>query len=205
MRRAMFVFAALLAMTAMTAAAENQLPRKLPTLAPGEHILGKDDAPVTIIEYASLTCGHCAAFDMEKMPRIRQDWIETGRAKLAYRDFPVDGLAVRAAVLAHCVPPERYFGLLDLLYKEQGSWMFLPDRYQAVRRVACLGGVTDAVRVACLGDAGRIDSMTAERQAAGKEYGIDSIPTFFVDGIKIEGDVPYEDFENALTAAFSRR
>src|SRR5216683_4062242 len=82
-----------------------------PSVTPKDRVLGQADAPVTIIEYASLTCPHCAAFDRDTLPKIRQNWIDTGKAKLVYRDFPLDGWALRAAMVARCAPPERYFGL----------------------------------------------------------------------------------------------
>jgi len=192
--------------TAIAAAAEHRpAALKVPALAPSERILGTEDAPVTIIEYASLTCWHCAEFEIEKMPRIRQDWIETGRAKLAFSNFPLDGLALRAAALTRCVPKERYLGFVDLLYKEQSNWVHLADPDEALRRGAGYRGLTDAEKESCLANTKLVDSIAAERQIATKEYGVNSIPTFFINGRKIEGDVLYEEFESALRAGFSKR
>lgn len=177
---------------------------------PGEPVLGKADAALTIIEYASLTCPHCAAFDTRTLPRIRQDWIDTGKARLVFRDFPLDGLALRVAALTHCVPPSRYFEYIDTLFKERDSWVSLGDK--AVPRAASLGGLGEAEADACLADPKRLESISATRVTAEKEYGVDSTPTFFIDGMKIEGAYPYQDasekdqdFKSALETAFSKK
>src|SRR5438067_2761676 len=83
---------------------------------PSDRILGKADAPVTIIEYASLTCPHCAAFEKEMLPKIKSEWIDTGKAKLVFRDFPLDGSALKAALVARCAPPERFYGFIGILF-----------------------------------------------------------------------------------------
>jgi protein-disulfide isomerase len=193
--------AAALLLAAGVACADETLPpiwqmveKRPPGPLPGEPILGQTDAPLTIIEYASLTCPHCARFDARTLPRLRQDWIEPGKARLVFRDFPLDGLALRAAALTHCVPPERYLEFVDTLFKEQPSWAALGDK--AIARVASLGGLSEAQAEACLADTKRIESISAARVAAEKEWGIDATPTFFIDGMKIEGAYPYMDPEN---------
>jgi protein-disulfide isomerase len=176
---------------------------------PGEPVLGKADAPLTIIEYASLTCPHCAAFDTQTLPKIRRDWIDTGKARLVFRDFPLDGLALRAAVLTHCVPGDRYFGFIDALFREQRDWVDLAEPYA---RIASLGGLTQTGADACLADRKRSEAVAATRAAAENEYGVDSTPTFFIDGMKIVGAYPYENpeeknqnFKSALELAYARR
>jgi protein-disulfide isomerase len=176
---------------------------------PGEPVLGKAGTPLTIIEYASLTCPHCAVFDKETLPRIKQDWIDTGRARLVFRDFPLDGVALRAAALTHCVPPERYFSFVDTLFREQPHWAPLGDK--AVAEVARLGGLSEADAQACLADGKHLDAASASRAAAEKDFGVDSTPTFFIDGTKIVGAYPYvdndnkdRDFKSALDTAFAK-
>ena len=176
---------------------------------PGEPVLGKADAPLTIIEYASLTCPHCAAFDARTLPKVRQDWIDTGKARLVFRDFPLDGLALRAAVLTHCVPPDRYFDVVDRLFREQQSWFRLEEK-EALARAASLGGLGEADAEACLADTQHIEAVAVARAAAEQDYGVDSTPTFFIGKMKIGGAYPYEDpehrdFKSALETALSQK
>src|SRR5712672_1410926 len=89
---------------------------------PGDRVLGKADAPITIIEYASLTCPHCAHFEVDVLPKLKAKWIDTGKAKLVLRDFPLDEPALRAAMVARCAPPERFFGFIDALFQGQNAW-----------------------------------------------------------------------------------
>src|SRR5689334_24538334 len=93
-----------------------------PSVTPQDHVLGKAEAPVTIFEYASLTCPHCAAFDQETLPKIKENWIDTGKAKLVFRDYPLDQAALKAAMLARCAPPDRFYGFIDVLFQSQTSW-----------------------------------------------------------------------------------
>src|SRR5438067_6939922 len=95
---------------------------KLLALTPDDRILGKPDAPVTIIEYASLTCPHCAHFTTDVLPQLKEKWIDAGKAKLVLRDFPLDEPALRAAMVARCAPAERYFPLIDTLFASQEKW-----------------------------------------------------------------------------------
>ena len=172
-----------------------------PSVTPQDHVLGKADAPVTIIEYASLTCPHCAAFDRDTLPKIKQNWIDTGKAKLIFRDFPLDGWALRAAMVAHCAPPERYFGFIDALFQEQNVWARATNPEAALGRLAKLGGISDEKFQSCMKDNALADTVAASRVAAEKEYGVESTPTFFINGTKLVGEQSYADFEKALIAA----
>jgi protein-disulfide isomerase len=195
MRKIWLVLAALLLAPAVAAASGT------PTLTSSDHVLGKADAPVTIFEYASLTCPHCAAFDQETLPIVEKNWIDTGKAKLVFRDFPLDGVALRAAMVARCAPPERYFGFIDALFKTQDSWGLSKDLSAALGRIAKLGGMSQEKVDACLKDQSLADKIVAERAAAEQQYGVDSTPTFFINGTKLVGDQPYSEFEKALKAA----
>ena len=172
-----------------------------PSVTPQDHILGKADAPVTIIEYASLTCPHCAAFDRDTLPKIKEKWINTGKAKLVFRDFPLDGWALRAAIVARCAPPERYFGFIDALFQEQNVWARATNPETALGRLAKLGGISDEKFQSCMKDDKLADTVTASRLTAEKQYGVESTPTFFVNGTKLVGEQSYADFEKALIAA----
>jgi protein-disulfide isomerase len=172
-----------------------------PAVTPQDYVLGKADAPVTIIEYASLTCPHCAAFERETLPKIKENWIDTGKAKLVFRDFPLDGWALRAAMVARCAPPERYFGFIDALFQSQDVWARGAKPQAELGGFAKLGGISDDKFQSCMKDDKLADTVAAERLAAEKQYGVESTPTFFVNGVKLVGEQSYADFDKALTAA----
>src|SRR5262245_61512941 len=104
-------------------------PDKTALLAvqPGDHVLGDAKAPITLIEYASFTCPHCAHFHTQILPEIKKKWIDTGKVKLIYRDFPLDQVAAKAAQIAECAPSDRYFGVVDLIFRGQSQWAAAGD------------------------------------------------------------------------------
>jgi len=175
----------------------------VPTPTVEDRVLGKADAPITIIEYASLTCPHCAEFEKDTLPKIKQDWIDTGKAKLVYRDFPLDGVALRAAMLARCAPPERYFAFIDTLFQSQLSWA-RNDWEPALGRIAKLGGMSDEQFKKCISDEALGNSVVQMRTTAANEYGVESTPTFFINGTKLLGAAAYPVFDKALSAALPK-
>jgi protein-disulfide isomerase len=171
------------------------------TVAGEDHILGNQNAPVTIVEYASLTCPHCAAFHRETLPRIKQEWIDPGKAKLIFRNFPFDQPALRGAMLAECAGNERYFTFIDVMFQQQDSWSRAPDPVAALSRLAKLGGMSDDQIQACLKNEAISSKIVEGRLAAEKELGVTSTPTFFINGRKIVGAQEYSKFQEALQAA----
>ena len=119
---------------------------------PGDRILGKADAPITIIEYASLTCPHCAHFEVDVLPKLKTKWIDTGKAKLVLRDFPLDEPALRAEMLARCAPPERFYPLVDTFFETQEKWAVAKDWKASLERIAKLAGVGKSKFDTCLDD-----------------------------------------------------
>ncbi|HYM03250.1 MAG TPA: thioredoxin domain-containing protein [Stellaceae bacterium] len=172
-------------------------------LSADDRILGKADAPITIIEYASLTCPHCAEFDRDTLPKVKAAWIESGKAKLVFRDFPLDGLALRAAMLARCAPPERFYGFIDTLFQSQLTWARAHDPIEALGRIAKLGGMTEEQFQSCMKNEEVSNNVVASENTAQKELGVNSTPTFFVNGIKVEGAVNFEAFGNVLDKALA--
>src|SRR5438067_12015726 len=166
---------------------------------PGDRVLGKADAPITIIEYASLTCPHCAHFEVDVLPKLKTKWIDTGKAKLILRDFPLDEPAMRAAMVARCAPPERFYPLVDALFAGQEKWATAKDYRAALERLAKLGGVGDKEFKACITDKKLEDQVAGSRLTATKDLGVDSTPTFFINGTKFEGAPTVEAFERALS------
>jgi protein-disulfide isomerase len=178
----------------------------VPVLASDDIVLGKDAAPITIFEYASLTCPHCAEFDAETFPKVKSEWIDTGKAKLVYRDYPLDQMALKAAVVARCAPPDKFFAFIDVLFHSQASWATAggPDQVtQALSRIARLGGLSEDKFDSCVADKALSDRILNERLVAQNQYGVNSTPTFFINGKKVVGALPYDDFAKQLSAAMA--
>lgn len=171
---------------------------ELPSIQSDDRILGDPKAPITIFEYASLTCPHCAAFDEETLPKVKAEWIETGKAKLIYRDFPLDQSAVLAATVARCFPKDKFFPFIDTLFKSQRNWAMSSNVKGALARTARLGGMSQDAFDKCTADQKLADSVTVSRLVAQNRYGIDSTPTFFINGTKVVGDLPYDVFVKYL-------
>jgi protein-disulfide isomerase len=166
-----------------------------------DRILGETDAPVTIIEYSSLTCPHCASFHKETLPQVKENWIETGQARLVYRHFPLDGLALRAALVADCIEGERHFAFLDALFRGQKVWSRAEDPVKALAQLAALAGLDRAQFDACIADQEHTNEILARRQHGQDTYDIQSTPTFIVNGRKVQGASDYEAFNKALERA----
>jgi protein-disulfide isomerase len=170
------------------------------TLSADDRILGKSDAPITIVEYGSLTCPHCAAFDAEVLPKLKEKWIDSGKAKLVFRPFPRDlDIDLPAASVALCVAPERFYPFVDAIFASQDQWMAASDHKAALARIAQLGGVNKTKFDSCWDDKAIQDKLLASRLAASQQLGVDSTPTFFINGKKFDSAPTADAFEAALT------
>jgi protein-disulfide isomerase len=165
-----------------------------------DHVMGKADAPVTIIEYASMTCPHCAAFHGTVLPKIKSDYIDTGKARLVFRDFPLDRLALTASVIARCAEPERYLGFVDVLFSSQLNWIRAEDPLKALKKIAALGDVPEAKVDACLNDKARFDAVLTERLGGEKTFKVNSTPTLIVNGKVVQGGYDYDTLKKAIDA-----
>jgi len=166
---------------------------------PDDRILGKADAPITIIEYASLTCPHCAHFAVDVLPKLKQKWIDTGKAKLVLRDFPLDEPALRAAMVARCAPPDKFYPLADTFFSQQEQWVTARDYRAALEKLAKLAGIGDKQFKTCIEDKKLEDQVAQSRLTAAQQLGVSSTPSFFVNGQKFEGAPTFEAFDQLLS------
>jgi protein-disulfide isomerase len=173
--------------------------QRLLAIAPSDRILGNPNAPITIIEYASMTCPHCAHFTDEVLPDLKKKWIDTGKAKLVLRDFPLDGEAVHASMIARCAPPDRFYAFVDTFFADQDKWVTAPDYQAALTRLAALGGMSKADVNKCLADNALENQILNSRLVASKQLDVNATPTFFVNGAKYTGEPTVAGFDKVLS------
>ncbi|MGM0559566.1 MAG: DsbA family protein [Pseudomonadota bacterium] len=181
------------------------LPRLSPALADAtevgesERIIGDADAPITIIEYASLTCPHCASFHTDTLPQLKSEWLDEGKARLVYRHYPLDGLALRAAMVTDCLEKDRaFFGMLSALFKDQQQWARAEDPIAALQKHARLAGLGEERFNSCIEDEEGMNQVIRKLEQARETYEVQSTPTFIINGRKVEGNRSYEDLVEIL-------
>jgi protein-disulfide isomerase len=162
-----------------------------------DEVMGRADAPITIIEYASLTCVHCAKFTVDTLPDLKKNWIDTGKAKLIMRDFPWDPMAQAAAMIAHC-SGERYFVFIDTFYHSQENWLRSAQPLESLKKIARLGGMGPEEADKCLQDRVLLNEIMARKEDGEKIYGVDSTPTFIINGKAVSGEKDYDSFAKLL-------
>ena len=168
-------------------------------LSKDDRILGNPDAPITIIEYASLTCPHCAHFANEVLPELKKKWIDTGKVKLVLRDYPLDEPALRAAMIARCAPPDRFYAYVDTFFGAQEKWVTARDYRDALARLVKLGGMSQEEFDNCLKNTALENKIVEGRLIASKELDVNSTPTFFINGSKFTGAPTVEEFDKVLS------
>ena len=173
--------------------------------AMAEKSMGKDDAPVTMVEHSSLTCPHCAAFHKETLPQIKKAYIDTGKVRLVYQDYPLGSLALAAAMLARCAGDDRYFGMLEVLFRSQQTWARSTNPLGELERVVRFGGLSKADVGECLNNEGLMTAIQQRAAAARDKLGIDSTPTFVVDGKVFPGALSFGEFQKILDEAVARK
>jgi protein-disulfide isomerase len=154
--------------------------------------LGKDDAPVTIVEYASMTCPHCAHFDITTLPELKKKYIDAGKARLILREFPFDPRAEAGFMLARC-SKDKYFAMVDVLFHQQDNWARANDAKTALLQLSKLAGFTQESFEACLTDQKLLDQIRAVKNRGEKDFGVDATPTFFINGKKYPGALSIEE------------
>ena len=159
---------------------------------------GSPDAKLTMIEYSSLTCPHCATFHKETLPQIRSTYIDTGKLRMEMRDFPLDQYALRAAAMARCAPENRYFPLMDMLFAQQSKWNRATDPVGAIKQIGRLAGITPELADACMTDEKLMDGILEIRLAGQKEHDVSSTPSFVIGDQMIVGAQPFATFQKAI-------
>ena len=205
MREIWFSLLIVLSLAGASPAAAQTPPKPTPgggealAVKPDDRILGKADAPITIIEYASLTCPHCAHFAVDVLPKLKQKWIDTGKVKLVLREFPLDEPALRAAMVARCAAPDKFYPLVDTFFSQQVQWVTARDYRAALEKLAKLAGIGDKQFKTCIEDKKLEDQVAQSRLTAAQQLGVSSTPSFFVNGQKFEGAPTFEAFDQLLS------
>jgi len=161
-------------------------------------VIGNADAPVTIVEYASMTCSHCANFHNSVYPKVKEKYIDTGKAKLVFREYPLDNVATAVSMLARCVAGEGPPAFISEMFKRQQEWAFAPGNpVPRLFEIARQAGFTQASFDKCLTDQKLLEQIEAGRKRATEKFGVNATPTFFVNGKRLAG-VGFADFEKAI-------
>lgn len=164
----------------------------------GDIGLGDPNAPNVVIEYASMTCSHCAAFHAETWPAFKAKYIDTGKVYFILREYPLDALATAAFMLARCGPKERYYPLVDLMFDRQGEWAFTDNPKQALLTFVRQAGFTEESFNACLTNKEIQDGVLAVKARASNEFGVSSTPTFFINGEEHRGELSIDEIDEIL-------
>ena len=180
------------------AAASTPDKSALLAVQPGDHVLGDPKAAVTLIEYASFTCPHCAHFHTQILPELKKKWIDTGKVKLIYRDFPLDQVAAKAAQIAECAANDRYFGVVDLIFRGQPTWATASDPIAELAKPLRIAGMGEKEIKECLANEAKANEVVADAKG-GEILGVNSTPTLFINGQQYRGARSVEDLDQTFT------
>jgi len=167
--------------------------------------IGSADAPVVMHEYSSLTCPHCAAFHRDTLPQIKKEYVDTGKVRIVFHDFPLDNLALGAMMIVRCSGPERNVDFFNMLYDTQTDWARAERPRAALETLSRFFGMSGEDVTACLSNQELMNAIISQRDTASGMYGIESTPTFIVDGETIPGNLPFDDFKAVLDKALAAR
>ncbi|HEX2631522.1 MAG TPA: DsbA family protein [Bradyrhizobium sp.] len=170
-------------------------PVSLPDMA-----LGPANAPVTITEFASMTCPHCAAFNENVFPKIKSTYIDTGKIRYVFREFPLDIKAAAGSMLARCIAQGdagKYFAVIDMLFKQQNDWV-TKNTTETLTRIGKQAGLSQKGVEDCLKDQALLDKIAADQKYASEVLKVDSTPTFFINGEKIKGETSFAEFDKKI-------
>jgi len=164
-------------------------------------VIGDADAPVTIVEYASMTCSHCADFHENSYPQIKTDFLDTGKAKLIIREFPFDPRALAGFMLARCTGDDaKRTAMIDVLFSQQDDWARADNASAALLKIAKLAGMSQDEFTSCLNDKEMQEKIVEIQQKGQNEFGVNATPTFFINGDKFSGALSAEQMAAAIRA-----
>jgi protein-disulfide isomerase len=163
----------------------------------GDMMIGSDKAPVTIIEYASMTCPHCAHFSETTFPELQKRYIDTGKVRFTLRPFPLDALAAAGFMLALCGGKDKYMPIVEALFAKQPEWL-VKEPLPPLKEIAKQFGIGESQFNECLANQKLLDGIQAVRDHATQKLGVNSTPTFFVNGKKLVGDVSIDQLAKEI-------
>ncbi|MEG3618839.1 DsbA family protein [Magnetovibrio sp. PR-2] len=196
-----FMFGVVVTLPGSAVAAEQVTLEK----ALAEMSMGDPNAPVVLNEYSSLTCGHCANFHANSLPELKKKYVETGKVRIVFHDFPLDNLSVAAVGLARCAGSPRNVEFFDMLYQTQGNWIQAENKIGALAALARFYGLENEDVMACLQNEELMTAIQKNRDQAAAMYGIDSTPSFVLDGQVIKGALSADDMGDMLDKALEKR
>ena len=173
--------------------------------AMAEKSIGSPNAPITMIEYSSLTCSHCAAFHTDTLPSIKKDYIDTGKLRLVFWDFPLGNLALAAAMIARCSGQDNYVPMTSALFLSQETWARSDAPFDAIAGIARLSGMSINDIETCLDDSELLAAIQAKAKEAESILGVPSTPTFFIEGEIVPGNLSYREFKVLLDKALAKK
>lgn len=160
--------------------------------------LGSADAPVTVVEYASMTCSHCADFHTRVFPELKTKYVDTGKVRFLFREFPFDPVATAAFMLARCMPEDKYFPMVSTLFETQKSWAYSKDPAAGLLAVVRQTGMSQADFEKCLNDQDLAQKVQESARYANTELGVNATPTFFINGKKLSGAFDIASWDKEL-------
>ena len=191
--------AAAFIVTSLPALAQNVSVQDLSVQGPlGDVALGPETAKVTIVEYASLTCSHCAAFHKGTWPELKKRYLDTGKVRFTLREFPLDPLATAGFMLARCDGNAKYYPISDLLFEQQRNWAFSDKPLDALRALMRQAGFSQEKFDACLRDQKLYDAVNAVKNRGVEQFNVDSTPTFFINGQRHAGNMSIDELEKVI-------
>lgn len=164
----------------------------------GDRPLGAEDAPVTVVEYASMSCPHCASFHNNTWKPFKEKYVDTGKVRFIFREFPLNTPAYAVAMVARCAPADKYHEVIGKFFEEQDEWLKDGDMYQALLDRAMPFGFTKETFDACLSNQALVDGLNEIRSKAGEQFGVSATPTFFINGVRESGALTLEELENRI-------
>jgi len=200
-RRHLFIALGALALIQPALSARAQTVDVADLMAPGplpERALGSDKASVTVVEYASMTCSHCARFHTTVYPDFKKKYIDSGKVRFILREFPLDPIAAGAFALARCLPEDKYFPMIEVLFEQQKNWAFVPDPPKALLGFAKQAGFTEQSFEACLTDQKLAQAIEDTGRRANEKFSVSGTPTFFINGQMLRGEATLEALSKVI-------